>query len=99
MMDYKRKSFLEPDNMKILGFDCVSNKDSYLKYENDGTKHYNVDYNEKFPEPKGKVIIYVNFTYGEIPFVGIEQDGGTRNVYHGVCDNEVFLIKLLYSIR
>ena len=94
----KRRSFLEPENMKILGFDCLSDKDGYLKYENNATIHYNPDYN-KFPEPKGKVIIYVNFTYGDIPFVGIEQDGGTRNVYHGVCETEMFLKLLLNSIR
>lgn len=95
----KRREFLEPENMKLLGFDCISDKDGYLVYKNDGTKHYNPDYNSKFPEPKGKVIIYVNFTYGDIPFVGIDQDAGTRHVYHGVCENEVFFILLLNSIR
>jgi len=95
----KRRSFLEPENMKILGFDCLSDKDGYLKYQNNATVHYNTDYNSKFPEPRGKVIIYVNFTYGDIPFVGIEQDGGTRNVYNGVCETEMFLKSLLNSIR
>ena len=94
-----RKSFLEPDNMKKLGFDCISDENGYLKYVNDGTKHYNVDYNDKFPEPKGKVILYVNFNYSDIPFVGIEQDAGTRKSYYGVCANEVFLILLLNSVR
>jgi hypothetical protein len=94
-----RKSFLEPENMKKLGFDCVSDKDGYLEYSNDATKHYNTDYNKNFPEPKGRVIIYVNFTYGKIPFVGISQDGGTRQVYHGVCETEEFLKMILYSIR
>lgn len=95
----KRKSFLEPDNMKILGFDCVSDKNDYLKYVNDGTKHYNTDYNKLYPEPKGKVFICVNFTYGEIPYIGIQQDGDSRTVYGGVCETEEFLVMLLNSVR
>jgi hypothetical protein len=47
--------------MKKLGFDVTEDKDNgYFKYQNDGTKHYNPDYNSKFPEPKGKVLISVN---------------------------------------
>jgi hypothetical protein len=94
-----RRAFLEPENMKLLGFDCLSDKDGYLKYQNDGTKHRNKDYNSQFPESRGKVIVWVNFTYGEIPFVGIDQDGGTRHVYYGVCETEVFFVMLINSIR
>ncbi len=94
-----RRAFLEPDNMKLLGFDCLSDKDGYLKYQNDGTKLNNPDYNKKFPEPKGKVIIYVNFTYGEIPYVGICQDGDSRTVYGGICETELFLKLLITSVR
>ena len=92
----KRRAFLEPENMLLLGFECIQNDKGYLKYENNATVHYNPDYNQ-FPEPKGKVIIYVNFTYGEIPFVGIDQDGGTRTVFNGVCETEMFLKLLLHS--
>jgi len=91
--------FLEPENMKVLGFDLISSKDGYLKYQNDGTKHRNKDYNKNFPEPKGKVFVFVNFNYSDIPFIGIEQDGGTRPVYNGICETEQFLITLLNSIR
>ncbi len=95
----KRKLFLEPANMKVLGFDCLKDSGDYLKYVNDGTLHYNKDYNRTCPEPKGKVIIYVNFEYGDIPFVGIRQDGDSRNVYNGVCETEDFLKQLLNSVR
>ena len=96
---FQTVEFLEPENMKILGFDCISNKDGYLKYQNDGTKHYNTDYNSKYPEPKGKVFLYISFVYGEYPFIEINQDGDTRRVYHGICKTEDFLKSLLYSVR
>lgn len=95
----KMSEFLLPDNMKKLGFDCLSNKDGYLKYQNDGTKHYNKDYNSTYPEPKGKVIVYVNISRSNYNFVGIMQDGDTRTVYNGVCEDQEFLVKLLYSVR
>jgi len=92
--------FLKPNTMKELGFDCVKDKnDGYFEYRNDGTKHYNKDYNKTFPEPKGKVIIYVNFTYGETPFIGITQDGDTRIVYNGVCSSKEFFIDLINNVR
>lgn len=97
-------NFLLPDNMKILGFDCIKDKDGYYTYVNDGTHHYNKDYNTKFPEPKGKVAVYVNINYmgdefTNYPNIGIGQDADTRKVYNGVCPNEQFLILLLYNIR
>lgn len=102
----KKFSFLLPDNMKMLGFDCTKEEKEYLSYENDGTKHYNKDYNNKFPEPKGKVIINVNLMYGcigeefsQLPIVGIYNDGNTRTSYNGVIPSEEFLITLLNSIR
>lgn len=82
-------SFLLPLNMKAAGFDCIKDKgDGYYKYINDGTGHYNKDYNPAYPEPKGKVTIEVNINYvGEaftnFPFVHIRQDGGTRVAYNG----------------
>jgi hypothetical protein len=98
-MEYRRQ-FLEPENMLFLGFELISDKNGYLKYQNNGKIKYNKDYNKQFPEPKGKVIVYVNFTYSEeYSFVGIEQDGGTRSVYNGICNTEQFFKELLYSIR
>ena len=91
--------FLLPDNMKLLGFDIIKDEgNGYYNYINDGTRHYNIDYNEKFPEPKGKVILYVNLNYSSLPFICIGQDGDTRPVYNGVCPNEEFLLNLLYNI-
>jgi hypothetical protein len=98
--------FLELDNMKKLGFELSEdhNDDGYYKYQNNGTIHYNKDYNRNFPEPIGKVLISVNTTYTtlakeNIPYIGIKQDGGTRSVYSGLCPNEDFLIQLLNNIR
>jgi hypothetical protein len=93
-------SFIKPHNMKKLGFDVTEDKNNgYFKYQNDGTKHYNPDYNPKFPEPKGKVLISVNSIHTtlkkeNIPYIQIKQDGGTRTVYNGLCPNESFLIGL-----
>lgn len=96
-------NFLLPDNMKKLGFDDISDpidkQKGYYKYQNDGTKHYNTDYNRNYPEPKGKVIVYVNFGYGIFPFIGIKQDADSRTSYNGICPDEDFLEKLLKNIR
>lgn len=93
-------TFLHKGNMKQLGFDLIEGKDDYLKYQNDGTKHYNTDYNKEFPEPKGKVIVYVNLGYTkDHAYVSIDQDGGTRSVFVGVVRNEDFFKEILYSIR
>lgn len=91
--------FLLPLNMKSLGFDCQKTNHPYYEYYNDGTKHRNKDYNPNFPEPKGKVLVFVNLEYGSTPFIQIEQDGGTRTVYHGVCPDQEFLESLLNNIR
>jgi hypothetical protein len=101
-----KNDFLEPDNMKKLGYELSEDHkdDGYYKYQNNGTIHYNKDYNRNFPEPKGKVLISVNTTYTtltkeNIPYIGIKQDGGTRSVYSGLCPSEDFLIQLLNNIR
>lgn len=96
-----KPNFLLEDIMKEKGFYLYSKDatDSYYEYHNNGTVHYNIDYNQRFPEPKDKVIINISFKYGEFPYVSITQDGGTRKVYAGVVYNEVFFDQLLYSIR
>lgn len=99
-VDAKAKDFLLPDNMKVLGFDCKEDKNPYFIYVNDGTKHYNKDYNRTCPEPRGKVYVYVNLEYSkEVGFIGIDQDGDTRHVYNGVCPTEEFLLSLLHNVR
>ena len=95
-----RPQFIEPDNMLRLGFQLEYDEKNYLKYVNNGTVHWNKGYNKEFPEPRGKVIIYINCEYSsEHFFISIEQDGGTRKSYYGICDNEVFLKLLLENIR
>lgn len=92
--------------MKKLGFDCIKDgkETGYYSYKNDGSKHYNKDYNPEFPEPKGKIVIHLNINYsGEeftnLPFVAIGQDGDSRSVYNGVVATKEFLLMLLNSIR
>ncbi len=96
-----KSSYLSPASMLDLGFEFIpaeNNSIGYFKYQNNATVHWNKDYSE-FPEPKGKVIIYVNMHYSDLPFVEIRQDGGTRCVYHGICPSKLFLEMLLTSIR
>jgi hypothetical protein len=100
MKESFRPPFIEPNNMLVLGFKLISDKDGYLKYENNATVHYNKDYNDTFPEPTGKVILYINTTYDKNYFyVSIRQDGDTRTSYAGVCSTEEFLKQLLNNIR
>ncbi len=95
-----RPEFIEKENMSKLGFDLISDKDGYLKFQNNGKIHYNKDYNRQFPEPKGKVILYINTTYHSNYFyMSIRQDGDTRNSYNGVCNTEEFLVMLFNNIR
>jgi hypothetical protein len=97
-----RPKFIEPENMKRLGFDLISDEQGYLKYQNDGKVHYNKDYNKDFAEPKGKVLVFINTGYigeGEAFYLGIKQDAGTRNVFNGICDTEEFLVNLFNKIR
>ncbi len=95
-------NFLLPKEMLSFGFELVpaeNNAMGYFQYQNNASVHWNKDYNKNFPEPKGRVIIYVNMHYSDLPFVEIQQDGGTRKVYHGVCPSKLFLEMLLTSIR
>lgn len=96
-------NYILPDNMLKLGFENIPQKDEgYLKYENNATYHWNKAYNKQYPEPKGKVIIYVNTThtkYDEHIFVNIRQDADTRTVYNGICPSEEFLKTILSNIR
>ena len=95
---------------KELGFKLDETKDknnpedsAYLKYINTGKIHYNIHYGA-FPEPQGKVIIYLRLDYDKSKdtsaiFAEIRQDGDTRKVYHGIIPSIEFLKQLLYSIR
>jgi hypothetical protein len=95
-----RPSFIEPDNMLKLGFELVKDEEGYLQYKNNGKVHWNKDYNKECPEPKGRVVLFINTTYSDKYFyIGIEQDWGSRKVYGGVCSTESFLIELLSNIR
>lgn len=95
-----RPLFIEPENMLHLGFELISDKDGYLKYQNNATILYNQDYNKHHPEPKGKVILYFNTNYTETSiYLQIRQDGDTRTVFNGVCDTALFLKLLLESVR
>jgi len=95
-----KPQFIEPPGMKRLGFELISEKEGYLQYKNDGTRQWNTDYNKKFPEPPGKIIIFVNTNYADDKFyLCIENDGGTRNCFNGVCETEIFFKLLLESIR
>ena len=93
------------DKLKKLGFEIrEETSKGYYKYQNNGTIHYNKDYNRDFPEPRGKVLISVNTTCTtsdgvNIPYIGIKQDAGTRTVYDGLCPDKNFLIQLLNNIR
>ena len=90
---------LTPESMKLeFGFDCKKNEHPYCTYVNDGSKHRNKDYSQ-FPEPRGKVIVHCNHNYSDLPFITIEQDGGTRTVYHGLCPSKEFLETILNNIR
>ncbi len=43
-----RPNFIEPENMIILGFELVKDKDNYMTYHNNATVHYNKIYCAKF---------------------------------------------------
>ena len=95
------KDFLKPKTMKEdFGFDCRKDNYPYFEYCNDGTRHRNKDYNSLYPEPRGKVILFCNMDYTEEnAFIEVQQDGGTRTVYHGVCPTPEFLELVLNNIR
>lgn len=95
--------WLEPDNLELLGFEVTEDKNNgYLKLQNNGKILWNPDYNRNFPESRGKVLISLNYgdtgEYGKV-YMGIKQDGGTRTVYNGLCNDEEMFIILLKNIR
>lgn len=102
----KRIQYLTDESMISLGFEPIHSKENrdygYLKFKNNGTNHYNKDYNNIFPEPAGKVLIEINTNYSKEPnkfYLKIKQDGGTRTSYQGVCGDLGFFMALLYNIR
>ena len=88
-----------PDVMGRLGLELYDREGEIYRYRNDGKVHRNVDYNPRYPESRGKVLVHLLMDNGPYPFVMIEQDGGTRTVYHGVVRSIGFLDELLDSIR
>lgn len=96
-----RPTFIEPDNMKLLGFGVFNDLGNTLVYYNNSTVQYNKDYNTSFPEPKGKVILHINCQYSNSDefYLNIKQDSGTRTVFVGICRTEQFLLELLNNIR
>ena len=69
----------------------------YFRGINDGTVSYNKDYGR---QGRGKLIIYFNINYSETGiFAQIEEDGGTRKIYHGIIPSKEFFIDILTNIR
>lgn len=83
-----RPQWIEPDEMLKIGYQLVSDKDGYLKYENIAG-HVFPHYGKSCV---GKRILYFNCTLmDDFVFLGIQEDGGTRTVFHGVIDTQVML--------
>ncbi len=86
-----RPYWVEPDMMKNLGYELVSDDGTYLKYVNVA----GLEVDDYGLMPKGKRIIYFNCEYNKfsklprnVVYTAIEEDGGTRKVFAGVCDSE-----------
>lgn len=97
-MEVYRPQWVEPDSMKVLGYKLISDKEGYLKYENEaGT--ICPSYGKM---PRGKTTVYLNTTYnpkvGEV-YVGIKEDMDTRTVYGGICTTEDYFKLVLSSVR
>lgn len=96
-----RPNWIEPEEMKKIGYDLVSDASGYLQFENEPGLEV-PGYGKMC---RAKRIIYINTTYVEfskiqdILYAGIEEDGGTRKVFGGVIDSQEFLIKILNSVR
>lgn len=91
-----------PIGIKLIGNNSrnTPEKKGYFKAINDGTIHYNKDYNVNFSESEGKVLIYFYINYSENGiFAEVRQDGDTRTVYNGIIPNKEFFINLLNNIR
>lgn len=74
-----RPSFINPENMKALGYSLVKEEGGILTYTNNG----GVEFPHYGPAAKGKRYIYFNTTFKDKLFLGIKEDGGTRTVFHG----------------
>jgi hypothetical protein len=78
--------------MNQLGYELVSDDGIYAKYQNKGgtkSTFYGI-------MGRGKRLIYFNRDFDKnYVFVGIEEDGGTRRVFHGGCQTGEDLIKIL----
>jgi hypothetical protein len=97
-----RPDWIEPNVLKELGFNLISDEDGYLKYGCDGKTFICGAYNKEYPLPKHKRLIYVNCTYApteNVVFVGITEDGDTRTCYNGVCGSLDFFKQLIYNTR
>lgn len=94
------KFIITDEMLKYLGFDCTKSNDNYATYINNGSRHWNKDYNSDFAESRGRVVIHINRDYGKTgTFAQIEQDGGTRKVLHGSIASYEALVMILASIR
>lgn len=96
----KQRFSITDDMMKYLGFDCTKSNGDYATYINNGSRHWNKDYNSDFAESRGWVVIHINRDYSKTgTFARIEQDGGTRKVFHGSIASYEALVMILASIR
>lgn len=93
-----RPHWVEPEYLKELGYELVSDKDGYLKYKNaPGTvgRFYG-------PMNRGKRLIYFNTTWQpdkDLVFVGIREDADTRNAFNGACSTEEEFKTILNCIQ
>jgi len=104
-----RPYWVEPEYMISLGYELVSDKDGYLKYQNSPGKvssRIDIWHKDKPVErqlmSRGKRFIYINCTYApnlKCIFVGIREDGDTRTVFNGIVENKKGLKFLLESVR
>jgi hypothetical protein len=91
-----RPSYIEPDAMRMLGYLLVSDKDGYLAYENVAGLEA-TDYGRM---AQGKRKVYFNTTYSpNAVFMGVREDGGTRNVYNGIITSESYMRMILENVR
>jgi hypothetical protein len=96
-----RPNWIEPKEMKKIGYQLISDKDGYLKYEN-VAGHIFPSYGKSC---RGKRIIYFNTTDAiferdtidteNMIFMGIKEDADTRTVYNGVVNSKELLISIL----
>lgn len=99
-----RPHWVEPDYMKSIGYELVSDVRGYLKYESKwaygpverrGTKYESVIGN-------GKRIIYVNCTFSPEEnhvYLGVREDGDSRSVFGGICRSSEELVLILDLVR